>query len=1108
MLTHYYDLDVVPGSVPLIVHCSQYDKGSRTLVFNLYSSAGDFIIPPGTLAEIKGTKPDGNGFSYSCTIANNEVSMDVTEQMTAVAGRATCELVLTNASGDQQMATANFLLSVERAALDKDTLQSGSEIRELIDIVDRTDEIIAAANKADSAKNEIARLTNTATEAARGAKASEGHASEILQEVNDKAQQIATVKTEADAIASKALEAATNAENEVANNQNELASLKEKDNEILLALEGYVDGGYVENGVAYFTHNGDTLFEITGIGGGSGGGGGTGGNNASLTVTNTTGWLSRTIAAGDKCEVSFTWTSIEDEMPTGNGTERIMVNGVVRAILDISQGPVTTDVSAYLSAGSNIVRVTISDVYGNNRAINFTITTVELSINSSFDASIPYTGPFIFPFTPVGAVQKTVYFILDGKEIGTTQTAVSGRQQSFMVAQQKHGVHTFRCYFEAVINGQIVRSNELYYEIICLETLNMTPVIASSFHETEVDQYTSLHINYTVYDPSKMTADIVIEVNGRQVSAQTVDRSAQVFTYRADDVGELTITIKTGEVSKTFNLNVLESSIDVEAETDSLVLYLSSYGRSNNEEAPGTWKYGSIAAKMSGFNYTSDGWQMDDEHTTVLRVSGDARVQIPYKIFGTDCRTTGKTVEIEFSTSDVMNYDSVIFSCMSGGRGIEMTAQKVSLKSEQSEISMQFKEEEHVRVAFVIEKRSENRLIYCYINGIMSGAVQYPADDDFAQTSPADISIGSNDCTINLYCIRVYDNNLNRNQILDNWIADTQTIEDMLARYQRNSVYDEYGNIVIAQLPGDLPYLIIETEELPQYKGDKKTVSGSYVNPVNMERSFSFTGAQFDVQGTSSQYYKRKNYKGKFKKGFLMNSGAAAESYPIRSTGAVPTATFCFKADVASSEGANNVELVRLYNESCPYKTPAQEGDSRIRQGIDGFPIVIFWNNPQTGETVFLGKYNFNNDKGTPEVFGFSGDDESWEVLNNTSDRVLWKSADFSGDAWLSDFEARYPDTDPAYTDSTQLAQFAAWCASTDTSAATGAALPAAVTYDGAQYTSDTAEYRLAKFKAEIGNYVEVDSALFYYLFTETFLMVDSRAKNMFPSMIGGRSSV
>lgn len=146
---------------------------------------------------------------------------------------------------------------------------------------------------------------------------------------------------------------------------------------------------------------------------------------------------------------------------------------------------------------------------------------------------------------------------------------------------------------------------------------------------------------------------------------------------------------------------------------------------------------------------------------------------------------------------------------------------------------------------------------------------------------------------------------------------------------------------------------------------------------------------------------------------------------------------------------------------------------------------------------------NFNLDKGTAESFGFVDPDESWEIRNNTGNRVIWKSADYSGDDWLNDFEARYPDTDPPYADPSQLAEFAAWIVTTDTTAATGDALASPVTYDEVTYTNDTAEYRLAKFKNEASNYMEMQSALFYYLFTELFLMVDSRAKNAFPSFMG-----
>ena len=47
-------------------------------------------------------------------------------------------------------------------------------------------------------------------------------------------------------------------------------------------------------------------------------------------------------------------------------------------------------------------------------------------------------------------------------------------------------------YFTAAINGIEVPSNELYYAIIWIQTLNATPVISSSFHETTVARYPSI----------------------------------------------------------------------------------------------------------------------------------------------------------------------------------------------------------------------------------------------------------------------------------------------------------------------------------------------------------------------------------------------------------------------------------------------------------------------------------------------------------------------------------------------------------------------------------------------------------------------------------------
>lgn len=874
--------------------------------------------------------------------------------------------------------------------------------------------------------------------------------------------------------------------------ENDVTSMK-------LILDGKADGAYVEDGYLYLTANNEIVSGPLGPFSGSGGGGGSS-NNAVLTIANASGWLSKSIASGSDCEISITWSSLEDEIPTGNGTLKVTVNGQVKRTSDVIQGTIKFNVGSYLSTGTNVVKVNISDVYGNSRTINYSVSVVEVSISSTFDASMPYSGSIGYTYAPVGNVDKTIHFILDGGEIGTAQVSASGRQQSFIIPTQAHGRHTFLVYFTATVDAVEIKSNELYYELICTEEGNDNPIIVSTYRNLTAEQYASIVVPYMVYNPLSMASEITLLANDKVVSNLTVDRTQQVWTYRADTVGNLQLKITCGTTTRTLNLEITESSINIGAETQDLSLYLSSYGRSNNEDNPGIWGYEDINAVFTGFNFASDGWQMDKDNNTVLRVSGDARLTIPYHAFAQDFRISGKTIELEFATRDVMNYDATILSCMSGERGFQITAQKAMLKSEQSEISTQYKDG-HVRITFVVEKRAQNRLLYIYINGIMSGTVQYPVDDDFSQAHPVDITIGSNDCTIDVYNIRVYDNNLTRFQILDNWIADTQDVNAMLERYSHNNVFDAYGNIVIGQLPKDLPYMVMEGAELPQYKGDKKTITGYFVDPQNPERNFTFENAQSDVQGTSSQYYARKNYKIKFNGGFILADETTAKNYAMNDD-AIPTNTFTFKADVASSEGANNVELVKLYNLADPYKTPPQKADTKARQGIDGFPIVMFWNDGNM--TTFLGKYNFNNDKGTPEVFGFTDVDQSWEVLNNTSDRVLFKSADFTGEDWLNDFEARQPED---YTDPTELSKLSTWLVSTDQTKATGSTLAAPVTYGDTEYTSDTAAYRLAKFKSELPDYMEVDSTCFYYLFTELFLMVDSRAKNMFLTKFGGETN-
>ena len=828
----------------------------------------------------------------------------------------------------------------------------------------------------------------------------------------------------------------------------------------------------------YLTSGGNIISDGIAVstGGGSGGGSTT---NAVLSIKNTSGWTYKTVSEGSECPVSFTWNSIEEEMETGPGTLRISVNKTVKYQTSITQGAHTIDISKYLIAGSNTVTLTIADIYGSERSIIVTVNTVALSLSSQFDGTAVQTGAFQYFYTPVGAVTKTVHFIMDNEEIGTASVSTSGRQQTFNVPAQSHGAHIFEVYFTADIDGSTVPSNRLKYSIICAEAGNNTPIITFELWDTNVEQFGSVVIPWRVYVANSMIADVVLSAPDlSEDKPLTVDRTVQTWTYRPDTVGSQELKITCGKVSETLTLTVAETKIDVEAETDNMSLYLTSYGRSNNEAEPNVWSYGNVAATMTNFNFTSDGWMKDDGGITVLRVSGDARVEIPVQMFAQDFRTNGKTIEIEFASRSVLDYDAILAICWAGGRGFEITAQQAMLKSEKSEVTTRYKEDDHLRLSFVIEKRIGNRLIIAYVNGIISGMVQYPDSDDFSQASPVNISLGSNDCTLDVYNIRVYDTDLNRFQMLDNWIADTQDLGEKKDRYDRNNIFDDYGQILPSTLRPHQCYLVINCPVLPTYKGDKKTCSGYYVDPVHPERSFSFTNAVIDVQGTSSQYYYVKNFKIKFENGFTMTvSQAVVDTYAMNSN-AVPTAEFTFKADVASSEGANNVVLAELYNELCPVKTPAQEADPKVRQTIEGHPIVIFHDAGDGAK--FIGKYNFNNDKGTAEVFGFAEGDESWEIKENGNAQVSFKTDDFTN--WETSFEARYPDKN---TDISRLQQFVSWVASTNTEAVN---------------TNEEKQARLDKFKNELSQWADVEDAIFYYLFTLIFLCIDQREKNAFPT--------
>lgn len=136
-----FALDMTPGGVTPVVHLSQYDEAFQ-LEFTLYSRAGELDIPSGATAMIEGTKLDGKAYSANAAISGNVVTVTGDVQISAVAGNNPFQIVLK--SGNSTIGSANFTISVERAALDYDTV-SDSKLAQIQDISGTAAQLTAAA---------------------------------------------------------------------------------------------------------------------------------------------------------------------------------------------------------------------------------------------------------------------------------------------------------------------------------------------------------------------------------------------------------------------------------------------------------------------------------------------------------------------------------------------------------------------------------------------------------------------------------------------------------------------------------------------------------------------------------------------------------------------------------------------------------------------------------------------------------------------------------------------------------------------------------------------------------------------------------------------------
>lgn len=189
-----------------------------------------------------------------------------------------------------------------------------------------------------------------------------------------------------------------------------------------------VDGLFYENNMLYLTAKGVIVSNGVEIKGGSGGG--------PSTTTYTVSFLNLlesrvlNVVEGKTALLRYNYSSTdEEEQDDGPGIATLSINNIRKLSYSIPQGPSELDITSYLSAGENTVRIQVENSEGSKKTLIYTVNVISLSLTTTFNALDLYQGAIAFPYTVSGQGEKTVYFILDGKQIGTEIVSSSGRSR-------------------------------------------------------------------------------------------------------------------------------------------------------------------------------------------------------------------------------------------------------------------------------------------------------------------------------------------------------------------------------------------------------------------------------------------------------------------------------------------------------------------------------------------------------------------------------------------------------------------------------------------------------------------------------------------------------
>lgn len=726
-----------------------------------------------------------------------------------------------------------------------------------------------------------------------------------------------------------------------------------------------------------------------------GGGGGTGGGGSSANVGTMT--LSRinsqtlNVLQGQSCEIKFRFIAQDaaGEFTKGS-TYSLYVRGILKDSGDVEQGENSIDVGPYLEPGANAIRLVVNGEIGTTTPVvqtkTWSVNVTNLTLTWNYDeTTINRDDNFTFDWRVSTFLEHTIYIVIDqystitipSSELGT------GTDKTYTISRSEwnlnHGSHEIEMYAEINIDGQAYSSDKVSHVVICVDEDRSDTIIAIKTLPSLINQYDTLSIPIIIYDPVSGDGKIsaTLRENGVDKDKWTnyLNGNLYYWNYTPIESGDKTLSILSGTAEKSIRVEVQNLGLQTQEVSGYDFKFKASDIISNNNLQ--NWSYGNIVPSFSdNFDWTNGGLKSEFDKNNNLQnyiaIKAGDRLSFNYSPFATDKKGTGFTLKVIFKATACRNYDATVLTI---GSATEQDKVFLHLKANEGifqangekALTIPYCENQYIEFEIDIWPYNETTpYLMSWLDGVPASATTYSDTTTFFQNPSKNIVIGSEDCDVQLYMIKVYQKHLSNEQHLSNFIMDAPNANEIISRYNRNNILNENGEISYQKLIEKNPNCDVYLYEIPRMTKNKKDkVSGCTYQRFKGKTSPQQTAENVTiaVQGTSSAAYGLAafNFNSTFESGFTDYSkkeeGEHIDKWAM-SENAIPINDFNTKVNVASCEGVNNALNQKFYNDYVPYVTEYQIKNPKSRHTMEFMNMGVLFikdKNPIDNDSSFGG---------------------------------------------------------------------------------------------------------------------------------------------------------